>query len=295
MSNLERNIQRQLFTLSQQNIQRITLFMFNLFAQNVQSQTQTKTIETTTNVVTADVVTTAKKSSFRTSNVKFFDLQLNLSYESNDVVQVDRDLYYKNVYLFVKRMKDAMIMSDAKIVRINLSACLRETTQVWYIEDLSDLEKKALRTFEDDADYWCNALLKKFKKFVAFALNYLIIERYTLNDVRANRNISSFVFQIMRHAKAANIANFHDQSTWAYNVIAPELIKDIDFSDENISIMTFLKNLKTKKNIWYRIYIRKSTSSRIESEFQTNFSNSSFFTHEQSTYSSKQYSQRQFQ
>jgi hypothetical protein len=192
-------------------------------------------------------------------------------------------------------VKDAMTMSDAEAVRINLSACLRETTQVWYIEDLSDLEKKALRTLEDDADHWCNALLKKFKKFVASALNYLTIERYILNDVRANRNISSFVFQIMRHAKVVNIADLHDQFIWVYNAIVSKLIKDINLLDENISIMTFLKNLKTKKNIWHRIYTRKSTSSRIESEFQTNFSNSSFFTHEQSTYSSRQYLQRQFQ
>jgi hypothetical protein len=114
-----------LSNLTQQNIQEIVLFMFNLFAQNVQSQAQAKTIETT-----ANVVTTAKKSSFRASNVKIFDSQLNLSYESDDVVQVDRDLYYRDVYLFVKRVKDAMTMSDAEAVRINLSACLRETTQV---------------------------------------------------------------------------------------------------------------------------------------------------------------------
>jgi hypothetical protein len=290
MSNFEENIQRQLFTLSQQNIQRIVLFMFNLFAQNVQSQLQAKTIETTANVVTA-----AKKSSFRTSNVRFFDSQLNFSYESDNVVQVNRDLYYRDVYFFVKRVKNVMIMSDAEVVRINLSICLRETTQVWYTEDLSHLKKEALRTLDEDADHWCNALLKKFKKFVTSVLNYLIIERYILNDVRANRDIFNFVFQIMRHVKIANITDLHEQLTWTYNVIAFELFKNIDSFDENISIMTFLKNLKTKKNTWHRIYTRKSTSSRIESEFQTNFSNSLFLIHEQSTYSSRQYSQRQFQ
>jgi hypothetical protein len=186
-------------------------------------------------------------------------------------------------------------MSETNVVRTNLFACLRRSAQIWYTKDLSDLEKKTLCTFDENANHWCNALLKKFKKSMTFVLNYLIIERYILNDVRVNRDISSFVFQIMRHAKVANIANLHDQLTWAYNVITFELIKNIDFSDENISIMTFLKNLKTKKNIWHRIYIRKSTSSRIESEFQTNFSNSSYLTHEQSTYSSRQYSQRQFQ
>jgi hypothetical protein len=189
-------------------------------------------------------------------------------------------------------------MSDVEAVQTNLSTCLKGSAQIWYTEGLSDLKKKALRTLEDGADHWCNALLKKFKKFVASALNYLTTERYILNDVRANRDISSFVFQVMRHVKAANIADLHDQLIWAYNAIVSELTKDIDSFDENISIMTFLKNLKTKKNIWHRIYIRKSTSSRIGPEFssyQVNSSNLSYFAYDQSTYISRQSSQRQFQ
>ncbi len=192
----------------------------------------------------------------------------------------------------MKRVKDVVIMSETKIVRTNLFACLRESAQIWYIEELSDLEKKALRTLDEETNHWCNALLKKFKKSMTFVLNYLIIERYILNNVRANRNISSFVFQIMRHAKVVNIADLHDQLIWIYNAIVSKLIKNINFFDENISIMTFLKNLETKKNIWHRIYIRKSISSRIESEFsqyQINSFNFLFFTYEQTIYTQKQY------
>jgi hypothetical protein len=267
--------------------------MFNLFAQNVQSQVQTKAVEATVNVATI-----VKKSFFRTFDVKFFDSQLNSLYDSSDVVQIERNLYYKDVYLFVKRIKNVVIMSETDAVRTNLSTCLRDSTQVWYIEDLSDLKKEALRTLDEDVDHWCNALLKKFKKFVAFVLNYLIIERYILNDVRVNRDIFSFVFQIMRHVKIANITDLHEQLTWAYNAITSELIKDIDSFDENISIMTFLKNLETKKNTWHWIYSRKLNSSRIELEFssyQINFLNFSYLVYDQSTYTSRQNSQRQFQ
>ncbi len=114
-----------LFNLTQQNIQEIALFMFNLFAQNVQNQAQTKAVETTMNVVTV-----VKKSFFRAFDVKFFDSQLNSSYDSDDVVQVERNLYYRNVYLFVKRIKNVVIMSETDAVRINLSTCLRDSTQV---------------------------------------------------------------------------------------------------------------------------------------------------------------------
>ncbi len=193
----------------------------------------------------------------------------------------------------MKRVKDAIIMSKAKVVRTNLSICLRESTQIWYIENLSDLEKKALRTLSDEVDHWCNALFKKFKKSVVSVLNYLITERYTLDDVQTNKNIFSFVFQIMQHAKIVNIADLHEQLIWVYNVIASKLTKDIDSLDENITTMTFLKYFETKKNIWHRIYNRKLTSSRneFESFYQTNFSNFSYTAYDQLTYTSRQYRQ----
>jgi hypothetical protein len=140
--------------------------------------------------------------------------------------------------------------------------------------------------------HWCNILLKKFKKSVASTLNYLITEKYILDDVKANRNIPSFVFQIMRHVKTINIIDLHEQLTWTYNVIVSKLIKNIDSFDENIFTMIFLKNLKTKKNTWHRIYNRKLNISRIEFEsfqYQINFSNLSFFAYEQTIYTQKQY------
>ncbi len=51
-----------------------------------------------------------------------------------------------------------------------------------------------------------------------------------------------------------------------------------------------------KKNIWHRIYSCKLIFSRIEFEFsqyQINFSSFSYFTYNQSTYSSRQNSQKQ--
>ncbi len=123
--------------------------MFNLFALNVSNQTQTKIVETINEVIIA----TIKKLSFWVFNIEFFDSQLDSFYDSENVVQIKRDLYYKNVYLFVKWIKNAIIMFKVKIVKMNLSACLRKSTQIWYIEELNDLEKKTLRTLNDEANY----------------------------------------------------------------------------------------------------------------------------------------------
>ncbi len=127
MSILDENVSFSfVFNLTQQNIQEIALFMFNLFAQNVQSQTQTRATKT----INETIINIAKKNVFRAFDVKFFDSQLDLSYDQDDVVQIRRKLYYKDVYLFVERVKDAVIMSEAEIVRTNLSTCLRESAQI---------------------------------------------------------------------------------------------------------------------------------------------------------------------
>jgi hypothetical protein len=127
MSTFEKNVSSSsVFYLTQQNIQEIALFMFNLFAQNVQDQTQARTTKT----INETIISIAKKNVFRAFDVEFFDSQLNSSYDQDDVVQIKRDLYYKNVYLFVERVKNAVIMSETETVRTNLSTCLRESAQI---------------------------------------------------------------------------------------------------------------------------------------------------------------------
>ena len=235
--------------LSQQDIQGIALSMFNLFRDNIAPRDG--------NVPNNNSSNDDWKGSFRAQDVGFFDPTLDESYGPGDVVQVGRDVYYRNVYLFVERIKDAVNMYTADKVRSNLSSCLRGTAQIWYTEGLSDLEKEALRSLGTGAEKWCDALTKKFKQSVSSALQSLSSESYSLDDLRNKRDMSSFVFSVMRHAKAANIADVHGQLTWAYNAIAPELARDIDPPEETTSVSTFLKQLDNKRETWFRIYSRK--------------------------------------
>ena len=80
----------------------------------------------------------------------------------------------------------------------------------------------------------------------------------------------------MKHAKAINIANIHDQLIWIYNAIAFELAKDIDFSKKIISISIFFKQLDNKREIWFRIYFRKFNKSSFEFEYQSFFKYQNF-------------------
>ena len=106
--------------LSKKDIQIIIMSMFTIFTQNVAGQKN----------VFVSVSNIQSKKYFKTIDVKFFDFKLKDFYDTDDVIQMNRDVYYRNVFLFVKRIKDAVILHETEIVRINISSCLRDIAQI---------------------------------------------------------------------------------------------------------------------------------------------------------------------
>ena len=231
--------------LTRKNIQTIVMSMFIIFIQNV-------VVKMNTSIQKA-----FSKDYFKITNVNFFDFKFEKSYGSDDVVQINRNVYYRNVFIFVKKIKNAVITYEIETIKINLSTCLRDTVQIWYIEDFSDLKKQTLRFFDEKTDHWCEAFIKKFRQSMIFAFQKLSEKKYSLNDVKNHKNISNFVFSIMKHAKAANISDQYSQLIWIFNAITFEIRKDIEILKKIISIVFFLKQLENKRDTWHQIYSRK--------------------------------------
>ena len=116
--------------------------MFIIFIQNVAGQENAP--------VSASNI--QSKGYFKATDVGFFDFKLKDFYDADDVIQVDRDVYYRNVFLFVKRIKNAVTLHETEIVRVNIFSCLRGIAQIWYTEGFNDLKKKALRSLKNGAD-----------------------------------------------------------------------------------------------------------------------------------------------
>ena len=246
-----------------QKMRDLIIAMFEAFAKNIRNRA-------------SQMITASSENQFKASDVDFFDLKFDESYGPGDVVQIERNTYYKNVYLFVKRIRDIVIIMKGEKIKINLFNCLRGVVQIWYTKNLSNLKKNALRFLNEGAEKWCEILIQKFKKSISSALQTFIIEKYILNDVRAQRNISSFVFQIMKHVKNANINDLHEQLTWTYNVIASKFVRDVNSPNAFITITEFISKLKNKKKIWYRIYFRKYNFNRSGAETEDQ-QNSNYF------------------
>ena len=72
-----------------------------------------------------------------------------------------------------------------------------------------------------------------------FAFQKFSKKKYFLNDVKNHKNISNFVFSIMKHAKTANINDQYSQLIWTFNVIISEIRKNIETFKKIISIVFF--------------------------------------------------------
>ena len=63
-------------------------------------------------------------------DIGFFDLNLLTNYGEGKVVLIEKKLYYRNIILFIKRIKDLVIIKRYELVRANLNTYLRKITLI---------------------------------------------------------------------------------------------------------------------------------------------------------------------
>ena len=103
------------FNLTKKNIQIIIMSIFIIFIQNAVVK------------INISIQKVFSKNYFKITNVNFFDFKFEKFYDFDNVVQINKNVYYRNVFMFVKKIKNAMITYEIKTIKINLSICLRET------------------------------------------------------------------------------------------------------------------------------------------------------------------------
>ena len=58
-------------------------------------------------------------------DIGFFNPNLPISYSESEVVLIGKKLYYRSIILFIKRIKDLVIIKRYELIRANLKTCLR--------------------------------------------------------------------------------------------------------------------------------------------------------------------------
>lgn len=82
----------------------------------------------------------------------FFDSHFDKSYKKDEIVIVEKDMYYRNLIFFVKRIRDFVIIKKTIFVRNNLNIVLKNSILIWYIIEFSNLERVKLRINENEIE-----------------------------------------------------------------------------------------------------------------------------------------------
>lgn len=87
------------------------------------------------------------------TDIEFFDSNYDEKSTITEevVIHADKNTYYRDVHIFMKRVKKMIMILSVEKIRKNLSTCLRDTTLIWHIAKLSNTSRRLL-SYEEDVD-----------------------------------------------------------------------------------------------------------------------------------------------
>ena len=182
------------------------------------------------------------------ADLGYFDPYLDRAYGEGEIVSVGKDVYYRNVVLFVQRLQSLVTFRGASLVKANIATSLRGSALEWYTSELSDFNCDMLNN-DPGMKSWVNTLSHRFKVPTSVALDLLIDETYTLDDVRTRRSPTQYVRAIMRHGIGCNIVNVANQLSFAYRCLVSELRVFISPPTESTKAADFICALEEKQEV----------------------------------------------
>ena len=111
----------------------------------------------------------------------------------------------------------------------------------------------------NDVDEWVRLLRKRFQKSASEAMKTLTSARFTYEDARRHTDPMNYALIITRAAKATQ-ASTYSQLFHIYNDLETEFRRDLILPTEDTTMDAFLKEMETKKEIWWELAARNSRS-----------------------------------
>ena len=168
--------------------------------------------------------------------------------QRGDSITVGTDVVFRDVNLFIDRLKDAVAGRSEDIVKHRIPSLLRGEAQMWYSTGLSDLEKTGLR--HGSMESWYRTLSNQFKRPLSEALRLLGQERYTLLDTRNRRPVAQHFYAVQRHARDAGFTSAEHQLTYAFNGIDVRLRQTMREPGPDDTVAKFTSDASSRRDTW---------------------------------------------
>ena len=212
--------------------------------------------------------------------VEFFD---SIADELKSIINLDKHIFYNNIYVFVDRLKDVAIIRKKNKLKNVISQYLRDIALIWHFTKLFNIEKEIYR--EMSLINWYNFLIKRFKKRTSAALINVQSIKYTLNDAREQRNFKIFAQNFFRQTKAAEITFIYNQLCMIWNNLNWKFRLHILQLKETITIQFFLKQVDDQIDIWHEMFSIKQNYS----QFRRNLNSKQYYSSQKRSQNSQFY------
>ena len=144
------------------------------------------------------------------------------------------------------------IVLKSKIIRRNLSICLKNNALIWHTIELANIFRKIL-IYEQNVKKSIQTLIQKFKQQTITTTASLLKKSYIMKNARKLRKSKKYAQRIIRLTKSAQIKSVFNQLNIIYNGVEVKLRRDLRrFINMNI-IDEYLKEIDECKQIWWKL------------------------------------------
>ena len=186
-------------------------------------------------------------------DVGFFDSYYEGKSSSFDsaLEYAGKDIIFRNIHVFIDRVKDVTESKKWKIIRDNLSTCLKGQALIWYTFELTDDIRRLLK-YDDQLKKWSQTLIKQFRKSPAKSMEVIVNEKYTMKDVTNGRESRQFAQIIIRATRSVELL-VYNQLQIIWNALDAEFQRDILMLKAFTTLSDFLTAMNKRKKIWWKL------------------------------------------
>ena len=87
---------------------------------------------------------------WKTKELGFFDLYLTNSLSLENIITINKKLYYRSAILFIDKIADLVTVKPAVLIKTNINIYLRGVVLLWYILELNNAKRSNLRNNIND-------------------------------------------------------------------------------------------------------------------------------------------------
>ena len=158
---------------------------FSESVESAESSESSESFELFESSENSDIENDTTASRWNVSEIECFNSNFDEKFSVTEFVieHFEKNIFYRDVHVFIERIRQMIIILSSELVWRNLLSCLREIALDWHISKLIENNRRLL-IYEEEVDEWARKLVERFKESSSVIMIILLRERYSMKDAR---------------------------------------------------------------------------------------------------------------